>query len=122
MTTAHLVDNNAISHHRPHRRRRTRRSGYPADELVQQPAAVAAPIPLAAADDGDESLEVGHVGVLSYEQWIDMDLGTGPGRIRTFSDEHGADLLEADRGGDEWPGIDGTARVRRNGGVETRRA
>jgi len=65
---------------------------------------------------------VGHVGVLSAEQRIDVDLGTGAGRLRTFSAEHGTDLLETDGGGDEWTGIDRTGRVRRNGGVETRRA
>jgi hypothetical protein len=65
---------------------------------------------------------VGHVGVLSAEQRIDVDLGTGAGRLRTFSGEHGIDLFEADRGGDERSRIDRAARVRRNGGVETRRA
>jgi hypothetical protein len=42
------------------------------------------------------------------------------GRLRPFASEHWADLLEADGGGDERPGIDDTARVRRNGGVGTR--
>jgi hypothetical protein len=73
----------------------------------------------ATCDDGDESLEVGHVRVLSAEQRIDVDLGTGAGRLRTFSGD-GIDLFEADRGGDERPRIDSTARVRRDGGVETR--
>ena len=50
-----------------------------------------------------------------------MDLGPGAGRLRPFASEHWADLLEADSGGDKRPGIDDTARVRRNGGVETRR-
>jgi len=65
---------------------------------------------------------LGHVGVLSAEQRIDVDLGTGTGCLRPFTREHGANLLEADGGGDKRPGIDGTARIRRNGGAETRRA
>jgi hypothetical protein len=76
----------------------------------------------AAGDDGDEALEVSHVGVLSAEQWIDVDLGPRACRLRPFTGEHGADLLEADGGGDKRPGIDGTACVRRDGGVEPRRA
>src|SRR4029450_4557574 len=76
----------------------------------------------ATCDDGDEPLEVGHVGVLSAEQRIDMDLGPRAGRLRPFASEHGADLLKADGGGDERPGIDGTTRVRRDSRVEARRA
>ena len=59
---------------------------------------------------------------ISAEQWIDMDLGPRSCRLRPFTSEHGADLLEADRGGDEWAGIDGTARVRRDCRVEAGRA
>src|SRR5215217_135706 len=55
-------------------------------------------------------------GGLSAERWIDMDLGAGAGRLRPFPSEHGANLLEADGGGYERPGIDGTSRVRRDGG------
>ena len=53
----------------------------------------------------------------SGELWIDVDLWAGTGHFRPFPGEHGADLLEADGGGDERPRIDRTARVRRDGGV-----
>jgi hypothetical protein len=58
----------------------------------------------------------------SAEVGIDVNLRPGAGRLRPFSSEYGADLLEADGRGDERPGIDRTARVRRDGGVEARRA
>ena len=59
--------------------------------------------------------------VISAEQWIDMDLGPRSCRLGPFTGEHGADLLEADRGGDERAGIDGTARVCRDGRIEVGR-
>ena len=60
--------------------------------------------------------------VLSAEHWIDVDLGAGSGTLRPFSGEHSTHPLEAHRCGDERPRIDRTACVRRDGGVETRRA
>jgi hypothetical protein len=51
-----------------------------------------------------------------------IDVNLRAGRLRPFPSEYGADLLEADGRGDKRPRIDGTARVRRDGGVEARRA
>ena len=68
---------------------------------------MAAPIPLAPpVTTATRPLEVGHDGVLSSVKWIDMDLGSRACAFGPLTGEHGADLVQADGGGDERPRID----------------
>ena len=88
---------------------------------VQQAGGGRADTAGAAGHHGHQAVQIrsGHFSPFR-ESWVDVDLGSGTGAVRSPAGQHWTDLVQADRRGDQGPWVDRPVGIGRDGRVESR--